>query len=210
MNYPSPRKYPIRGVDVSHYQGDIDWSVLSEQGISFAYIKATEGSSHEDSQFQKNWSEASTTDLRIGAYHFFSFESSGLTQAENFISKVNAVDNMLPPALDVEPYGTFVKLSGANIIALKNLSLWLQTVENHYGVKPIIYTTEAYYKTIKSWFPEYDIWIRNVYFAPSEDITWKMWQYSNRMRLKGYYGDEEYIDMNAFVGTKEEFEAYGR
>ncbi len=210
MNYPSSKKYPIRGVDLSHYQGNIDWTVLSEQGIDFAYIKATEGSSHEDSQFQKNWSEASATDLRIGAYHFFSFESSGLTQAENYISKVCEVDNMLPPAVDVEPYGQYVELASDNTTVLENLRLWLQTIENYYGVKPIIYTTQAYYDTIQSHFSEYDIWIRSVFTAPSKKISWKIWQYSNRMRVDGYYGDERYIDMNAFSGTKEEFEAYGK
>lgn len=210
MNYPSLKKYPVRGVDVSHYQGEIDWEILSNQNISFAYIKATEGSSYEDDKFQKNWSEASKTELRIGAYHFFSFESAGLTQAENFIDKVYVVDNMLPPVVDVEPYGPYIELSDDDSKVLEELGAWLEIIENHYGMKPVIYTTEDYYDTIRSHFNQYDIWIRSVYSAPQKEINWKIWQYSNRMKLDGYFGDESYIDMNVFLGTKEEFEVYGK
>lgn len=70
LNNPSKRQYPIAGVDLSHYQGEVDWSVLSQQDIQFAYIKATEGSSHVDSCFPYNWEEAKKTSLKYGAYHF--------------------------------------------------------------------------------------------------------------------------------------------
>lgn len=160
--------------------------------------------------FQKNWSEASITNLRIGAYHFFSFESSGLTQAENFISKVHIVDNMLPPAVDVEPYGQYTKFTSKDSKVMDELLILLQTIENYYGIKPIIYTTQNYYETLQKHFSQYDIWIRSVYSVPKKDIPWKIWQYSNRMKLDGYSGDEQYIDMNTFAGTKEDFESYGK
>ena len=95
LNRPSREAYPVRGVDVSHYQGNIDWNKLEAQGIMFAFIKATEGSSHTDSMFQANWENVAQTELRAGAYHFFSFESSGQTQAENFINTVSFIDNMI-------------------------------------------------------------------------------------------------------------------
>ena len=75
LNNPSKKRYPVRGVDVSHYQGTIDWPVLAAQDLDFAYIKATEGSSHTDEKFAENWEAAKDTGLRIGAYHFFSFDS---------------------------------------------------------------------------------------------------------------------------------------
>ena len=109
MNYPELNGYTIKGVDVSSYQGDIDWDVLSSQGIEFAYIKATEGSSTVDRCFEANWQGASKTDLRIGAYHFFSFESSGENQAKLFCGTVKALPDMLPPVIDVEFYGSIVK-----------------------------------------------------------------------------------------------------
>ena len=74
---PSAERYPVRGVDVSSYQGEIDWPALSQQGLDFAFIKATEGSSDVDARFARNWEQAQKTDQRIGAYHFFSFDSAG-------------------------------------------------------------------------------------------------------------------------------------
>ena len=105
LNNPSMTEYPVRGVDVSSYQGEIDWKTLSSQNLSFAFIKATEGSSFVDPCFDYNYEKAQKTDLRIGAYHFFSYDSSGEDQAENFISTVSKIDNMLPPVIDLEFYG---------------------------------------------------------------------------------------------------------
>ena len=105
LNHPSGKEYPVRGVDVSAYQGEIDWDVLEKQEIDFAFVKATEGSSFVDRRFIQNYEEARKTDLRIGAYHFFSFDSSGKTQAENFIKNVPVDDEMLPPVVDFEFYG---------------------------------------------------------------------------------------------------------
>lgn len=211
INHPSKKQYPIRGVDVSSYQGEIDWNILSEQGVDFAFIKATEGSSYTDICFYDNWDEASKTDLRIGAYHFFSFESAGKTQAENFCNAVLSVEDMLPPVVDVEPYDSYKELSDSTKnSSTKELTDWLCFVEEKYGVRPIIYTTEEYYsKWIKNSFSQYDIWIRSVYKSPPKDIKWAFWQYSNRMCLNGYKGEEKYIDMNLFNGSVEEFSNYG-
>ena len=203
-------KYEVRGVDVSHYQGEVDWDLIESQGIRFAFIKATEGSSFEDVYFDKNWAEASDTSLRIGAYHFFSFETGGQTQAENFINKVYAVPNMLPPVVDVEPYGIYSGSSMIDQAVLDELSVWLQIVEASYEMSPIIYTTEEYYEQLHEILPQYDIWIRSVYSEPRSGISWSIWQYSNRMRLNGYSGSEKYIDMNVYNGTLEDFANYGK
>ena len=206
FNRPSKERYPVRGVDVSHYQGKIDWETLSAQGISFAYIKATEGSFSTDERFSENWSGAGKTGLRIGAYHFFSFETAGKTQAENFIGTVDALSGMLPPAADVEPYGKFRKLTPG---VLDELSVWLSEVEAHYGIRPVIYTTAGFCGAVREAFPEHDIWIRSVYGKPSGKTGWTFWQYSDRVKKDGYCGDEKFIDMNVFAGTEEEFRNYG-
>lgn len=104
LNNPSKKQYPVSGIDLSHYQGEVDWPVLAQQNIMFAYIKATEGSSHTDARFAYNWEESGKTDLAAGAYHFFSFDSSGDTQADHFIHTVGNRSGMLPPAVDVEYY----------------------------------------------------------------------------------------------------------
>ena len=202
INDPPKDEYPVRGVDVSEYQGEIDWSVLSRQDISFAYIKATEGSGYTDERFNYNWENAQKTDLRIGAYHFFSLESKGKAQAELFCETVRAVPDMLPPAVDAEPYGDHTDISEKDISELAD---WLAATQEYFGVKPIIYTTSKWYGDLIKNFPDHDIWIRSVYSKPDSDIEWTFWQYTNRMRLDGYSGEERYIDMNVFRGSKEEF-----
>ena len=88
LNASAAREYPVAGVDVSSYQGQIDWETLSSQNISFVFIKATEGSSFVDPCFAYNYEESQKTDLAVGAYHFFSYDSPGAAQAENFINTV--------------------------------------------------------------------------------------------------------------------------
>lgn len=208
LNRPSSDTFPVRGVDVSHYQGSIDWNSLKAQNIMFAYIKATEGSTYKDGAFQTNWKNVARTDVRAGAYHFFSFESSGVNQADNFMNTVSVIDRMLPPAIDIEPYGQYKSIRDIPA-AISEISVWLNAVETKYGTRPVIYTTEAFYRDcIAEAFPDYDIWIRSVYKQPSSSVQWTFWQYSNRARLNGYDGEERFIDLNAFHGSVEDFEVY--
>ncbi len=207
VNTPSVEEYPVRGVDVSSYQGDIDWDVLSE-GLDFAYIKATEGSKHLDGCFEYNYSEAQKRGLRVGAYHFFSFDSDGDTQAENFISHVKAYDGMLPPVVDVEFYNGYRKDPKPAAEVVPQLERLLTDLEAEYGVKPVIYATGAAYDSyIKDNFADHDIWIRDVYFTP--ESGWTFWQHSGTGRLDGYNGEEKYIDLNVFCGSREDFQHYG-
>ena len=210
LNNPSKKDYPVRGVDLSSYQGSVDWDVLSAQDIRFAFIKATEGSSFVDPRFKENWSSAAETDLRIGAYHFFSFESSGEKQAALFCNTVGSVDNMLPPVIDVEYYGEFRSNKNIDIPAVKKeLRTLIDILTAEYGMKPVIYADSSTYKTIiRNDFTDCDLWFRSVYTDVPSGITWEFWQYSNRHVLKGYDGKERYIDMNVFAGSIEEFEKY--
>lgn len=216
FNNPSEENYPVRGVDVSSYQGEIDWNTLSSgEGspwrISFAFIKATEGSSFVDPCFAYNYEQACKTDLRIGAYHFFSYDSGGDTQADNFIAAVEKTEGMLPPVIDLEFYGDKEKNPPARETVREELDVMLGRLEEHYGMKPVIYATEKSYALyLENAYEEHDIWIRNVITAPrlSDGREWTFWQYTNRERLEGYSGKEKYIDVNVFHGTPEEFEAY--
>lgn len=207
-NHPSEKRYPVRGVDVSAYQGNIDWEILANQGIHFAFIKATEGSGFVDSCFQKNFENAGKTELRIGAYHFFSYDSSGKTQAENFIKTVPKKEGMLPPVVDIEFYGDKSKNLPDKAKTQQQLTVLFQKLEDYYGMKPILYVTHQSYRLyIADAYEGYPIWIRNVYTAPGLflDRDWTFWQYSDHMKLEGYSGEEECIDMNVFYGSLEEF-----
>ena len=212
INNPDLEEYPIIGVDVSSYQGTIDWKTLASQNISFAFIKATEGSSLIDACFERNWAEATETNLRIGAYHFFSFESSGEAQADLFCSNVTSIDDMLPPVIDVEYYGRFKSEKDIDVSDVKTeLRVLVDRMTAAYGMKPIIYASVDTYDTmIKEDFSDCDLWIRSVYSEVRNDIDWTFWQYSNRHILRGYSGKERFIDMNAFFGTDEEFALYPR
>ena len=210
LNNPELKGLTVRGVDVSSYQGEIDWPRLSSQDIDFAYIKATEGSSYQDPYFSQNWQGASETDIRVGAYHFFSFESGGDTQAQNFIDTVEPVENMLPPVIDVEYYGSFGSAETIDVNAIRNeLRIMVDALTEAYGVKPVIYVSADTYTTIvQGSFDDCDLWYRSVYSSVPDDVDWAFWQYSNRHRLQGYNGEESFIDMNVFNGNEDEFNAY--
>lgn len=201
----------MRGVDVSHYQGEIDWEMLAGQGISFAFVKATEGSSWRDPLFEANLNGAESAGLRVGAYHFFSFDSAPETQAENFIAAVPETD--LPPAVDLEFYGSYKNAPPDAEAVQKNLALLLSLLSEHYGQRPIVYTTMRCYRLyLKGWNGEYDLWIRDILRQPAlaEGETWTFWQYSPKGRLAGFSGEEPFIDLNVFCGSEEEFQHYGR
>jgi lysozyme len=212
FNNPSRGEYPVRGVDVSAFQGDIDWAEIKNQDIEFAFIKATEGSSFTDPSFRTNYANATAAGLRVGAYHFFSFDTPGAAQAAHFISEVGKTDTMLPPVIDVELYGNYTKNPPAAEQVRPQLEELISELRTAYGVTPILYATQTSYSLyIEGNFPNSDIWIRNVFSSASlpDNRNWTFWQYTNRGRLHGLTGDERYIDVNVFNGTEDKFAQYG-
>lgn len=204
-------KYPVFGVDISNYQGIVNWEALEAQDVKFAFVKATEGSGHIDESALRNLRDAAETDILISAYHFFSFDSAGETQADNFISVVSADAIDMPPVVDIEYYGDKKKNKPTAEEAEAILRPLLRRLEEHYGCKPLIYTTlPVYLRYVKDGFNDYPLWIRSVNGEP-DLIEWEFWQYSDKGRLEGYYGEEECIDFNVYNGSEEEFYAeYGR
>lgn len=201
----------VKGVDVSHYQGQVDMGKLEEQGMAFAYIKATEGSSTVDEAFHDNWESVSRTGLYAGAYHFFSFDSPGKKQARHYIETVGDLSGMLVPVVDVEYYGKKEKNPPERQEVRDNLTDLLDALEEEYGIKPMIYTTyKVYYRYIKDKFSDYPLWIRNVYYKPGPGLgrEWDFWQYSDTSVLEGYDGREKYIDCNAFYGPADRLQEY--
>ncbi len=203
-------KYPVFGVDVSNYQGLIDWHQLEAQDVSFAFIKATEGSGHVDESARRNLENAAATDIKLSAYHFFSFDSAGETQAANFISVVGRNEIDIPPVVDIEYYADKKNNKPSKSETEAILRPLLEQLEEYYGEKPIIYTTlPVYCRYIKEGFSDYPLWIRSVNMEP-DLIDWKFWQYCDSGSLEGYDGDEECIDFNVYNGSLEEFtEEYG-
>ncbi|MBQ2597703.1 MAG: hypothetical protein II581_07355, partial [Oscillospiraceae bacterium] len=127
------------GADISAYQADVDMNSLKEQNIQFLYIKATEGSTAQDERFAENWENAKKAGLLSGAYHFFSYDSEGRTQAENFIRTVDPdLTGRLLPVVDVEYYGDKEQNPPEKADVIRELSIYLELLEQEYGVKPII------------------------------------------------------------------------
>jgi len=202
-------QYEVRGIDVSAYQGTVDWPTIARQDIDFAYVKATEGSSFVDRQFEANLRGAREAGLLVGAYHFFSFESSGRSQAAHLLATVPDDEGMLPVAIDVEYYGSFHAHPPDPAGVRTELTALVEALRER-GTEPVVYATRsAYDRYIADGFPDTPIWIRSVIVPPtmSDGRAWTFWQYSNRDRLDGYDGAEEFVDMNVFHGDLDDLRA---
>lgn len=204
--------YPVKGVDVSSYQGDVNWKMFEQQDIQFAFIKATEGSNHKDVKFKQNWSNISKTGIRKGAYHFVSFDTPGEAQAANFIETVPLEPDVLPPVLDIEMYGSYsIKGNRPSIRRVRRIvNTLLDKLEEHYGVKPIIYTNYSVYLVYLAFkYDDYDIWFSNPGFdirRKEKNSFWTFCQYSFYGTLKG--NGNKHVDLNVFNGSKWEFRNY--
>lgn len=196
-----PDGYDVHGLDVSHYQDRIDWERLRNatiQGrpIRFIFVKATEGSSLIDENFNENFYQARQNDMLRGAYHFFVPNVDAALQAKFFLKQVHLETGDLPPVLDVENAGTLT------VPQLQQRVLqWLSIVEKHYGIKPIIYTGYKFkLKYLNSpQFDSYPYWIAHYYVGQLEyKGSWSFWQYTDVGRIDGLHG---YVDCNIFNGT---------
>jgi lysozyme len=192
-------EFEVHGIDVSHYQKEIDWNTVAQQDVEFAFVKATEGQTYRDSIFCYNWGEMKRVGIKRGAYHFYTPSVDPMLQAENFLEAVEIEKGDLPPVLDFEQTG---KKNRIELIA--DLQVWLNEVEQNYQIKPIIYTNQKLYNLyIKNNFDNYIVWIaRYNTKAPDMPFTqsWTFWQYGNKGRIDGIEGD---VDFNVFHGDTE-------
>lgn len=203
---PSAEEYPVRGIDISYYQGEIDWEELAaHEHVSFAFIKATEGSNHQDERFTENWNNARSAGVYVGAYHFVSFETSGDTQADNFISLVPKQANSLPPVLDLELYNEEVMANPPSKAEVHEiLDAMIEKLEAYYGVKPIIYTSSnLYMKYLLCSYTGHDLWMSNTSCEPL--ANWTFWQYSFEGMLPGFSMDNIPVDLNVYNGSEKDF-----
>ncbi len=209
LNYPSQSRYPIRGIDISHHQGRIDWDKIDKADIRFVFIKATEGENHHDSLFVENRRQAHARDMAAGAYHFFTFCKSGVVQAQNYICNVPADSIDMPPVIDLE-YGGNCRKENRFENLIMEIDDFIKAVETHYGKRVLIYTTKEFYNNyLSEKFPDNPIWIRDIISEPklNDNRNWTFWQYANRGSLDGIY---EPVDLNVFYGNEENFRNYLR
>lgn len=201
VTYPEGK---VRGIDISHHQGEIDWDKLRNttiQGapISFVFAKATQGTDVWDENFNQNFFNAKKNDMVRGAYHYYSPLTSAKLQAKHFCKVVQLDEKDLPPVLDVEETGALSKRE-----LQKEVKIWLNYVEKHYGATPIIYASYSFKMQYLSSpdFDKYPFWIAHYYVDSLQyKGKWTFWQHTDAGKLDGISED---VDLNIFNGDMQD------
>ena len=203
-------KMSVQGIDVSRFQGAVDWRKVNGAGKIFGFAKATQGVSYVDPTFAKNWSAMADAGMIRGAYHFYSAASPASAQAKNFINAIGSLDvGDLPPVIDLEDRSGIVQNQVPVARLRQGVHDWIDAVQDALGLTPIIYTDPSFWKQYMSdEFGEYPLWIANYNVAqPTVPSTWEdyaFWQYSQTGKVSGVAGN---VDLNVFNGTQDDLEA---
>jgi len=204
--HPPSDRYPVRGIDVSHHQGAIDWTGVASDGIRFAWIKATEGGDFSDTRFTENWRRAEAAGLLRGAYHFFTLCRPGTEQAAHFIATVPLDETALPPAVDLEFTGNCAEKDHLPDIP-GELAAFLERIESHYGRTAVVYVRPDFYaahltgRNIRN-----PLWLQSFVREPDYgERPWTFWQYHVFGQVRGI---DVPVDRNVFRGTEADFTAW--
>ncbi len=204
-------RFPVHGIDISKWQGEIDWFEVKRAGTAFAYMKATEGGDHLDERFQINWEGARQAGVPRGAYHFMFWCRSAEEQAAWFKRNVPRDADALPPVLDAEWNG-HSKTCPKRIdpeLARQKIAIMLKAMREHTGKKPIIYTDIPFHADVlEGQHIDHDFWLRSVAAEPHERYnsrTWKLWQFTTTGRVPGIKGP---VDRNAYSGSRKDWNRF--
>lgn len=195
-NYePDRARFPVRGIDVSHHQGEIDWQRVAADDVAFVFMKATEGGDHLDTQFARNLDGAREAGLAVGAYHFFTFCRPGADQAANFLATVPDGATTLPPVVDLE-YGGNCDRRPTEAELRAELDAFLGPIEARFGREVLYYATEAFLADYGDALAERRVWRRSIAWEPG-NTDWVVWQYHNAGTVDGVTGP---VDLNVLKG----------
>jgi lysozyme len=206
-----PQTYSVHGTDVSKYQGEVDWQTAKANGVSFAFVKATEGGDRVDDLFAQNYAATRAAGIPRSAYHFYYFCTPAAAQARWFIRNVPRDASALPHVLDMEwnHKSPTCKLRPDPETVRSEMKIWLSMIEAHYGKRPVIYVTPDFYDdNLKGYFPDHQYFLRTVADHPAQRYPgqkWVFWQYSGTGRIPGVKGD---ADMNVFAGSLSSWKAW--
>ncbi len=204
---PAPSSYAVHGIDISRWQDDIDWDRARAAGISFAFIKATEGGDRIDPGFTGHWEGAARAGVARGAYHFYYFCRPAEEQAEWFIRNVPRDPGALPPVLDMEwnPFSPTCTYRPPAATVQAEARRFVEILARHYGKRPIIYTTPDFYEQTGIGSVNATFWLRSVARHPREVYPgqrWDFWQYTGTGIVPGIPGG---VDINVFAGGPAEW-----
>jgi lysozyme len=194
----------LSGIDVSHYQGNVNWGSVKNAGCVFAFAKATEGTSVLDATFAANWAGMQSAGVIRGAYHFYRPQQDSTQQAQFFLSVVKIQPGDLPPVIDIE------ENDGVTGSALTGgVQNWLDIVAQGCGVTPIIYTRTSFWNQyFDGSFGDYPLWLARYSSQPGALpngwSVWTFWQYSQSLTISGVSGD---VDHDYFNGSMDRLQA---
>ncbi|MPZ80179.1 MAG: lysozyme M1 (1,4-beta-N-acetylmuramidase) [Actinophytocola sp.] len=175
------------GIDVSHHQGTIDWSAVAGDGITFAYVKASEGGDWVDESFADNWAGAGEAGLDRGVYHFFSLCTPGAVQARHFLGVLPPEENALAPALDLELGGNCAARPAAEEVRAEVVA-FLRLVEEAWG-KPVLLYVGVEFEDVYPVRADLDrpLWDLRFFFRPNVE-GWHIWQLHGFANVAGVDG----------------------
>ncbi len=196
---PDEAEYPVRGLDISSHNGDVDFRAVKAEGYEFVFIKATEGSGFKDPRFYGNISRARKAGLKVAAYHFFRFDATGYMQALNFVHSLRGQTLDMPAVIDVEEWTNPTDRTTEEVV--RTLASLIENLER-VGVPVMLYTNkDGYDRFIEGRFEQYPIWLCS-FSRIKKDVTWTFWQYTHRGYAEGVKGR---VDMNVFNGSREDW-----
>lgn len=201
----TPAHHAVHGIDVSRWQGVIDWNRVASAEVAFAYIKATEGGDVADPLFRSNWNGAAAAGIPRGAYHFFYFCRPAVEQAAWFITHVPRESGALPPVLDIEwNHASRSCRSRPDPATVRSeIATFLHIVAEHYGQRPVLYTTVDFHRDNGLHLLRgEEFWLRSVAGHPRGTYPgqrWEFWQYTGTGVVPGISGA---VDLNAFAGAE--------
>ncbi|MCM1029717.1 MAG: hypothetical protein NC342_08970 [Pseudoflavonifractor sp.] len=200
---PSADTYPVRGIDVSVHNGEIDFERVREAGVSFAIIKATEGTDWQDRNLTRNYARARRAGLKVGLYHFFRFNTPGRLQALNLIEATATRPVDLPLVIDIEEFGNPRFTPTRQVLAKLDTCIATLTEAGH---RVMLYTNKrGYQRFIEGRYDSIPLWLSSLDEGSPDFAPWILWQHSHRGTVEGIDGPS---DLNVFTGDSAAFAAF--
>lgn len=193
--------FPVKGIDVSHHNGDIDFGKVKADSIDFVIIKATDGVGDTDSNLGENYTRAKTAGLDVGVYHFFRYSRSGDEQADYLLGVIDTLQLDLPVTIDIEDAGND---AGSRDEVSNQLRVMVERLHRA-GYRVMIYANRQQYSSyIRNRFDDVDLWLASS-TPPADDDLRRLWQHSHCGHVDGIGGD---VDLNTFNGSRDQYRSW--